>query len=95
MALFKSKEEKQEKLMQDFMDKYQLDNINENDLEIIKRISSDLAANGLFKIGMALSMAKAEEQAKVTYLSALVDQNWMIIRQLSNLNDKIEKMEKK
>jgi hypothetical protein len=37
-------------------------------------------------------MTKAEEQAKVTYLSALVEQNWMIIRQLSRLNKNIEKL---
>lgn len=41
---------------------------------------------------MALSFAKAEEQAKVTYLSALVEQNWMIIRQLSRLNKNIEEL---
>ena len=41
---------------------------------------------------MALSFAKAEEQAKVTYLSALTEQNWMIIRQLSRLNKNIEKL---
>ena len=40
--------------------------------------------------GMALSFAKAEEQAKVTYLSAITEQNWMIIRQLSRLNKNIE-----
>lgn len=41
---------------------------------------------------MALSFAKAEEQAKVTYLSTAVEQNWMIIRQLSRLNKNIEKL---
>lgn len=41
---------------------------------------------------MALSFAKAEEQAKVTYLSALVEQNWLIVNQLSRLNAGIEKL---
>lgn len=102
MALFgsgMSKEEKRAKKQQEemkkFMDKYQLDEINEKDLLILKRISNDLAGNGFFKAGMALSFAKAEDQAKVTYLSALVEQNWMLIKQLSQLNSKLDKLVEK
>lgn len=97
MALFGGKDAepkmtKEEKQMAKFMEKYQLEEVDEKDLVIIKKIANDLAANGLFKAGMALSFAKAEEQAKVTYLSALTEQNWMIIRQLSRLNSNIEKI---
>lgn len=95
MGLFgtkESKEEKQAKEMQKFMDKYQLEDLDEKDLIVLKKIATDLAGNGWFKAGMALSFAKAEEQAKVTYLSALTEQNWMIIRQLSRLNKNIEKL---
>jgi len=87
-----TKEEKQEKELQKFMDRYQLEDLDEKDLTVLKRISSDLTGNKWFKAGMALSFAKAEEQAKITYLSALVEQNWMIIRQLSRLNKNIEKI---
>jgi hypothetical protein len=92
LALFKSQEEKDEFFQQKIMDKYSLEELDEKDLKIIKRIMNDLAGNGLFKIGMAFSFAKSEEQAKVTYLSALVEQNWMIIRQLSKLNQSIDEM---
>lgn len=97
MALFGSKDTepkmtKEEKQMAKFMEKYQLEEVDEKDLAIIKKIATDLAGNGLFKVGMTLSFAKAEEQAKVTYLSALTEQNWMIIRQLSRLNSNIEKL---
>ena len=95
MALFggkEDKEDKQEKEVQKFMQKYQLEDLDEKDLMVLKRITADLAGNKFFKAGMALSFAKAEEQAKVTYLSALVDQNWMVIRQLSRLNKNIEKL---
>jgi beta-N-acetylglucosaminidase len=98
MALFgekQTKEEKEQKQMQDFMHKYQLDDLDQDDLIVLKRIATDLAGNGLLKAGMALSFAKAEEQAKVTYLSALVEQNWMIIRQLGKLNKNIEKISNK
>lgn len=94
MGLFskESKEEKQQKKLQEFMDRYQLEDLDEKDLIVLQRISSDLVGNSFFKAGMALSFAKAEEQAKVTYLSALTEQNWMIIRQLSRLNRNIEKL---
>lgn len=88
----KSKEDKHDQQMQEFMEKYQLEDLDEKDLVVLERIAADLAGNNFFKMGMALSFAKAEEQAKVTYLSALVEQNWMIIRQLSRLNDNIEKL---
>ena len=88
----KTKEEKQQEELMKFMEKYQLEDLDERDLIVLKRISQDLAGNGFLKTGMALSFAKAEEQAKVTYLSALTEQNWMMIRQLSRLNVNIEKL---
>ena len=93
MSIFngKTKEEKQEEEMKKFMEKYQLNDLNEKDLIILKKIANDLFGNGMFKMGMAFSMAPAQEQAKVTYLSALVEQNWMIIRQLSEINKKLDK----
>ncbi|MDD2378230.1 MAG: hypothetical protein PHD10_04970 [Bacilli bacterium] len=90
MALFKSKEEKDQENIEIFMKKYHLENIDQEDLEILKRVANDLAGNGLFKAGLALSFAKVEEQAKITYLSALVEQNWLIIRQLSKINQNIK-----
>ncbi|MEK7059301.1 MAG: hypothetical protein AAB971_00915 [Patescibacteria group bacterium] len=91
MGLFKSKEDKelqqQEKVLKVLekyglnLDGYNSKDIQEKNIENIKRIASDLVGNGMFKTGMALSFAKAEEQAKVSYLSALVEQNWVIIRQ--------------
>lgn len=95
MALFgekKNREEKQQEKLQKFMDRYQLEDLDEKDLVVLQRIATDLTGNTWFKAGMALSFAKAEEQAKVTYLSALAEQNWMIIRQLSRLNKNIEKL---
>ncbi|MBV1759255.1 MAG: hypothetical protein KMY55_15705 [Dethiosulfatibacter sp.] len=98
MALFgdkKSKEDKEQEKLQQFMDRYQLEDLDEKDMVVLKRIATDLTGNALFKMGMAFSFAKAEEQAKVSYLSALVEQNWMIIRQLSRMNKAIEKLASK
>lgn len=96
MALFgekKTKEQKQAEEMQKFMAKYGLESIAAEDLAVIRRIANDLAGNGFFKMGLALSFTKAEEQAKVTYLSALVEQNWLIINQLSRLNQRLDSLD--
>lgn len=90
----KSKEEKQQGQLDKFMEKYNLDELDPKDLEIVKNIANDLAGNGFLKAGMALGFANVAEQAKVTYLSALVEQNWLIINQLSRLNKNIEKLQK-
>lgn len=87
------KQQKEQAELQKFIDRYGLDSIEKKDLSIVKNIAADLAGNGFLKTGMALSFAKAEEQAKVTYLSALVEQNWLIINQLSRLNQAIEKIQ--
>ena len=95
MALFNSKETKDDKKQQEinkFMEKYQLEEIDDKDLVIIKKIATDLIGNNLLKAGMALSFAKAEEQAKVSYVSALVNQNWIMIRQLNNISNKLDKL---
>lgn len=87
MGLFGKKKTDEEKI-RDTFDKYGLDIENYDELRIreenkknLLQIASDIVANSLFKAGMALSFARAEEQAKVGYLSALVSQNWIIIRQ--------------
>lgn len=102
MGVFGNKEdkiqkaqEKERKELEKFMSRYNLKNLSIEDLEVLKRISTDLAGNGFFKIGMALSFSKAEEQAKVTYLSALVEQNWLVIKQLGDLNNKLDALMKK
>ena len=90
MALFggNKKEEKAEQELQKYMKRFKLEHIDENDRAMIKEIVNDLAGSGLMKASMALSFAKAEEQTKVALLSALVKQNWIIIRKLDKLLEK-------
>lgn len=98
MGLFSNTEEKEEKRkqkeikqLQKLIKKYNLDNLEKEDLENLKSISDTMSSNNLFKAGLALSFAKSEEQAKIGYLSVLVEQNWLIIRQLANINKKLNK----
>lgn len=88
----KSKAEKKQEELQKYIERYNIDDLDPKDLEIVKNIANDLAGNGLLKLGLALSFADGADQAKVSYLSALVEQNWLIINQLSRLNTNVEKL---
>ena len=78
----------EEQATQKIFEKYGLD-INNHDANKIKQenynnlkqITQDIAANPLFKAGLAFSFASADKQAIVGYLSTLVNQNWILIRQ--------------
>lgn len=97
MALFNnvSKEEKDAQKLQEMMNRFGLDHLSQKDYESCKKIINDLLGLGLIKAGMALSFAKGEEQCKVGYLSAMVEQNWIIIRQLDEMNQRLDWMMRK
>lgn len=81
---------KEERRIEKYKEKYNLNSLSEDDLKIVQNIATDMAGSGLMKTGMSLSFAKAEEQLKVGYLSTLVEQNWLIINQLNRLLDKLD-----
>lgn len=92
MALFnsnkESKEDKQARKVQALLEKYNLDELSDpRDIESVKAISASLLGNKLIEVGTALS-GSGEDSAKLSYLSAIVEQNWIIIRQLDKLNRK-------
>jgi hypothetical protein len=95
MALFGNNEEKASKKVQGFLNSKGLSDLSPGSYKQVENIMSDLAGNGLFKAGMALSFAKAEEQAKVTYLSALVEQNWILIKQQDDILKELQKLNSK
>jgi hypothetical protein len=90
MALFgnsESKEEKKAAKVAALLKRYGLEEISDpRDAESVKQIAASLAGNNLIEIGTALS-GSAQDVAKMSYLSALVEQNWIIIRQLDKLNN--------
>lgn len=99
MALFGStketKEEKEARRVQELMQKYGLENISKVDADSIERILGDLAGKNLIRTGLALSGVKAEDQVKMDYLSALMEQNWIIIRQLDRISKILISISKK
>ena len=93
MALF-NKESKEDKAMSKvygLMERYGLEDMNDvRDIETVKEIALELAGNKLIEFGTALS-GKPEDVAKISYLRAIIEQNWIIIRQLDRISKALEK----
>ena len=94
---FVSPRESKEQIINDklrnFMKSHGLESLEKTEAEIAKNIANQLMGNNLITLGTALSFGgKQEDVAKLTYLSALVEQNWMIINQLNKLNKSIDKI---
>lgn len=92
------KEAYQEKVVQKedadtkkFLEKYNLNSIDKKDLDTLRRINAKLKGSEMSRAGAALSL-KGGEAASLSFQSVLVDQNWMIIKQLSDLNNKLDKL---
>lgn len=85
-----SKEEKKAAKMQEMANKYNLGDINPKDLETIKSINYELMGTGLMEFGTLLT-GKAEDNVKIAYLNTLIQQNWIIIRQLDEISKKLDK----
>jgi len=91
MALFGTKETKEDKIArktQAMMEKYGLEYLDQKDLESVRSIGYALMGNNMIELGTALS-GSGVDVAKMSYLRALIEQNWIIIRQLDRLNKKI------
>lgn len=86
-----SKEEKDARKTAELMQKYGLDYISEKDKESIRKILSNLVGTGMMNTGVSLSLGKPEEQVKMAYLYALMEQNWIIIRQLDRISNLLDK----
>lgn len=89
MALFgESKEEKKDRKVQELLDKYGLQELSDpRDVDSVKQIATKLAGSNLINIGTALS-GLPQDVGKMTLLQAIVEQNWIIIRQLDKLINK-------
>ena len=81
-------EEKQEKLKK-LTDYFQLTDLNESDLIVLQRITNSMCGNKLMHLGELLSF---NCDAKTGYLNTIVEQNFMMIKQLSELNSKLDKI---
>jgi|WetSurMetagenome_2_1015567.scaffolds.fasta_scaffold19388_2 hypothetical protein len=71
----------------DFINKNKLTHVDENDMAVIQQIARDLT--GLDQIKIATIFSKPADQVMVGCLSAIVQQNWIIIRKLSEISQRL------
>jgi hypothetical protein len=94
MGLFgnkENKEEKQEEVREKLIENYKFDGMSEKDKELLTKIVIDLQGNEFFKNGVA-HFANIDDSMKISYLSAIMQQNFIMINQLAKLNSNIEKL---
>lgn len=70
------------------MAKYGLEDVSPKYSDKVKNIARELTGISLMETGMKLSMAKPAEQMEVSYLHAIFEQNWIIIRLLDDIAKK-------
>ena len=96
MALFGSQEEKEAKAAakaQRMMAKYGLENIDPQYIDAVRTISNELAGSGLIDFGGFLANDdKATNRAQTQYVHAIMEQNFIIIRQLDQIAYMLEQM---
>ena len=93
MALFgngESKDEKKERKAREMLSKYGLDCLSDpKDLEAVKNIQYSLMGNKMIELGVALQ-GNGADAAKMSYLNAIMQQNYIIIRQLDRIAKALE-----
>lgn len=94
MALFKSNEERQEAQAQKaakLMARYGLENIDPQYADAVRKIATELAGSGLSEFGALLSNDdKAMNRAQTQFVRAILEQNFIIIRQLDQISYLLE-----
>lgn len=91
MALFGNNTEKQEQKAQALLRKYGLENLSDpRDLQAVRTISLELMGNSMINLG-ALLQGNSVDSAKMSMLNAIMQQNFIMIRQLDRIAKALEK----
>lgn len=96
MGLFNKNEKASKKSMVDiYLEQHGINDFPEEYKNAIKNIVNYLSSHGLAKASMILSFSKIEEQAKVGYLSTIINQNWILMNQNQQIINELKKMNEK
>lgn len=96
MALFKSAEEKEALAKQkeyEMMQQYGLQSLTDpDDITSVRKIIQELSGTGMMELGVLLGAnEKYALKAQMLYQRALIEQNFIIIRQLDRIASKLKK----
>lgn len=90
MGLFGNNDEKKAAKVDELLNRYGLQELSdERDFDSVTRIAWDLMGNKLIELGVALK-GNAADSAKLSYLNAIMEQNFIMIRQLDRISKKLE-----
>lgn len=82
--------------IKNLLDKYGLGSLgNAEDIKSVRRVASELIGTGLMETGMIFGGDRSvslSDRLQVHSQRAMLEQNWIIIRQLDRLNSNIEKL---
>lgn len=88
MALFKTADEKAQiaaEKEQKMLDKFGLGNLrNQDDINSVRKIVQELSGTGFMEFGAMLGSG-GEQKAQMYYQRAMLEQNFIIIRQLDRI----------
>lgn len=91
MTLFGNGEEKRGQKTQVLMQKYGLEDLSDpRDKQAVQNIATNLMGNKLIELGAALQ-GNGADAAKMSYLNAIMEQNFIMIRQLDRIAKSLEK----
>lgn len=76
------------------IDHYSVADIKSLNAQSVKKIRNEMAGNGLLKAGLTFG-GSVTERATLGYLSALVEQNWILMRQNELMIEALNHMAKK
>lgn len=93
MALFKTADEKAQiaaEKEQKMLDKFGLGNLrNQDDINSVRKIVQELSGTGFMEFGATLG-GGGEQKAQMYYQRAMLEQNFIIIRQLDRIATMLE-----
>ena len=90
MALFGNTEEKKAAKVEALLNRYGLQELSDQrDLDSVRNIATNLMGNKLVELGAALQ-GNGADAAKLSYMNAIMEQNFIMIRQLDRIAKKLE-----
>jgi len=98
MGLFKTPEEKEQAAQEKerkILEKYNLEDLSDpKDIDSIKKIAQSMAGVGMIAAGADIGLGsneKAMMQAQMHYQRVIMEQNFIMIRQLDRISKLLEK----
>jgi len=85
--MFGNNEEKKQEKVNKLMERYKITNVSSDISEDVLAIAQDLAGNKMIEVGTLLQ-GNGADAAKMSYLSAIMKQNFIIIKLLDEIAHK-------